>query len=306
MSPTNTHAALSEIAAERILVLDGAMGTMGQACEGDEEGVRGERFAEHSHDLRGNTDVLSLTRPELVASIHHRFLAAGADLLTTNTVNTNAIAQADYGLKAHVGELNRAAAELAPRYDLPILVAASFRDDVPGTLIRKQVQMEPSNRVRGIALEPDVALITIRAVPDRPGIASQVFGPLADAGINVATIVQNASAERLTDLTFSVAHDQAEAAHGLCREGAGDLGAGEVILDEHAAKVSIVGTGMQSGVGYAAKMFHALAGADVNIELISTSEIRITAIVHEDDGKNAVQVLHAAFELDDPAPAGAE
>ena len=202
------------------------------------------------------------------------------------------------------GVMHPRAVELGLLYDLPILVASSFREDVPGTLIRKQVQMEPSNRVRGIALDRDVALITIRAVPDRPGIASQVFGPLAEAGINVDTIVQNASAERLTDMTFSVAHDQAAAAHALCRDGAGDLGASDVILDEHAAKVSIVGTGMQSGVGYAAKMFRALAEAAINIELISTSEIRITAIVHEDDGQSAVRVLHAAFELDEPVRAG--
>ncbi|PZC49260.1 MAG: aspartate kinase [Chloroflexi bacterium] len=201
------------------------------------------------------------------------------------------------------GVMHPRAVEIGLLYDLPILVASSFKEDLPGTLIRKQVQMEPSNRVRGIALDRDVALITIRAVPDRPGIAAQVFGPLADAGINVDTIVQNASAARLTDLTFSVAHDQAAAAHDLCRQVAADLGAGAVILDEHAAKVSIVGTGMQSGVGYAAKMFRALAGASVNIELISTSEIRITAIVHEDDGRKAVQVLHAAFELDEPVTA---
>ena len=198
------------------------------------------------------------------------------------------------------GVMHPRAVELGLLYDLPILVASSFKRDVPGTLIRKQVAMEPSNRVRGIALDKDVALITIRAVPDRPGIAAQVFGPLADFGISVDTIVQNASAERLTDLTFSVAHDQAAAAHEHCRARAADLGAGDVILDEHAAKVSIVGTGMQTGVGYAAKMFRAMADAGVNIELITTSEIRITAIVHEDDGPNAVRILHSAFELDEP------
>lgn len=201
------------------------------------------------------------------------------------------------------GVIHPRAVELGLLYDLPILVASSFEEDVPGTLIRKQVRMEPSNRVRGIALDSDVAVITIRAVPDRPGIAAQVFGPLADAGINVDTIVQNASVERLTDLTFSVAHDQAALAHELCRRDAGALGASDVILDEHAAKVSIVGTGMQSGVGYAAKMFRALSDNGINIELISTSEIRITAIVHEDAGPTAVRVLHAAFDLDEPVAA---
>jgi aspartate kinase len=202
------------------------------------------------------------------------------------------------------GVMHPRAVELGLLYDLPILVASSFRDDIPGTLIRKQVRMEPSNRVRGIALDADVAGITIRAVPDRPGIAAQVFGPLADAGIIVDTIVQNASAERLTDLTFSVAHDQADAAHQICLATATELQAGAVLLDAHLAKVSIVGTGMQSGVGFAATMFRALSDASINIELITTSEIRITVVVHEDSAEHAVQVLHAAFQLDEPVTAG--
>ena len=202
------------------------------------------------------------------------------------------------------GVMHPRAVELGLLYDLPILVASAFTESVPGTLIRKQVVMEPSNRVRAIAIDTDVAAVTIRAVPDRPGIAAQVFGPLADAGISVDTIVQNASAERLTDLTFSVAHGQAARALDLVRALATDLDAGAVISDEHLAKVSIVGTGMQSGVGYASTMFRALAEAGVNIELITTSEIRITALVHEDAGRRAVQVLHAAFQLDEPIAAG--
>jgi aspartate kinase len=165
--------------------------------------------------------------------------------------------------------------------------------------------VEPSNRVRAIALDTDVAAVTLRAVPDRPGIAGRLFGPLADAGVFVDTIVQNASAERLTDLTFSVAHDQAAKASEIVTPLATEMGAGAVIVDEHLAKVSIVGTGMQSGVGYAATMFRALADAEVNIELITTSEIRITALVHEDHAAAAVRVLHAAFQLDDPPPAPA-
>ena len=201
------------------------------------------------------------------------------------------------------GVMHPRAVELGLLYDLPILVASAFNEGVAGTRIRKQVVMEPSNRVRGIALDTDVAAITIRAIPDRPGIAAQVFGPLADAGISVDTIVQNSSVERLTDLTFSVAHGQAARAIELVRAGADDLEAGDVILDEHLAKVSIVGTGMQSGVGYASTMFQALAEAGVNIELITTSEIRITALVHEDAADPAVRVLHAAFQLDESVAA---
>ncbi len=201
------------------------------------------------------------------------------------------------------GIMHPRAVEVGLLYDIPILVASSFNPDIAGTLIRKQVLMEPSNRVRGIALDTDVAAITLRAVPDQPGIAGRLFGSLADAGVSVDTIVQNASAERLTDLTFSVAHNQATKAREIITPLAADMGAGDIIVDDHLAKVSIVGTGMQSGVGYAATMFRALADADVNIELITTSEIRITALVHEDRATQAVRVLHAAFQLDQPPTA---
>jgi 5-methyltetrahydrofolate--homocysteine methyltransferase len=113
MSEDNAMSRLSELAEERILVFDGAMGTMVQALDLDEAGFRGKRFAGHASDLEGNADVLSLTRPDLIATIHEQFLAAGADLLTTNTFNANAVAQADYGLESHVAEINRAAARLA-------------------------------------------------------------------------------------------------------------------------------------------------------------------------------------------------
>ena len=192
------------------------------------------------------------------------------------------------------------AVELGLLYSIPILVASAFSQDAPGTLIREQVIMEPSNRVRGIALDTDVATITVRAVPDQPGIAAGLFGPLADAGISVDTIVQNASLEKLTDLTFSVHHDDWERARAMVEPICAEIGAADVIVDHNLAKVSIVGTGMQSGVGYAATMFRALAEAAINVQLITTSEIRITALVHADHARDAVRVLHAAFQLDEP------
>ena len=203
------------------------------------------------------------------------------------------------------GVVHPRAVELGLLYDLPILVASSFKESEPGTLIRRQVEMEPENRVRGVALDGDVAAVTVRAVPDRPGIATQLFGPLADAGIVVDTIVQNASVERLTDLTFSIHRDQKAHAIEIVQGVAAEINAGAVIVDEHLAKVSVVGTGMQSGVGYAATMFRALADATINIELITTSEIRITALVHQDVAAEAVRVLHAAFQLDEPVPSRA-
>ena len=200
--------------------------------------------------------------------------------------------------------LHPRAVELGLLYDVPILVASSFHEEVPGTLIRKQVEMEPINRVRGIALDLDVDALTVRAVADRPGIAAQLFGPLADAGISVDTIVQNASVERLTDLTFSVTHADLPRAQEIIAPVANKISEGSLIVDRDLAKVSIVGTGMQSAPGFAARMFRALAEAGINIQLISTSEIRITALVARDRGQDAVRALHTAFQLDEPVHSG--
>lgn len=197
--------------------------------------------------------------------------------------------------------MNPRAVELGLLHDVPIVVASAFHEDVPGTWIRKQVNMEPENRVRGIALDMDVAAFTVRAVPDRPGIAARIFGSLADAGISVDTIVQNASVERLTDLTFSVTQADGERARAIIESVATEIDAAAVMVDQRLAKVSIVGTGMQTGPGYAATMFRALADASINIQLITTSDIRIAALVRADRAQEAVRVLHSAFRLDEPA-----
>ena len=158
--------------------------------------------------------------------------------------------------------------------------------------------MEPTNKVRAIAHDFDVGKITLRGVPDRPGIAASVFEPLAAAAISVDTIVQNASTEKLTDLTFTVAKTDLpkamEIVAPLCRE----IDARDVVTDDTLGKVSIVGTGIQSAPGYAARMFRTLSEAGINIEIISTSEIRITCIIPEDRAADAVRALHAAFELE--------
>ena len=193
------------------------------------------------------------------------------------------------------------AVELGLLYQVPILVASSQAEFGAGggTLIRERVQMEPENRVRTVALDRDVASVTLRHVPDRPGIAAQLFGPLADAGISVDTIVQNASDLQLTDLTFTVTQDDWEQTQELSGPLAAELGAADVLFDHDLVKVSLIGTGMQSGPGYAATMFRSLSDAGINIELITTSEIRITCLVRADRGEEAVRVLHAAFQLDE-------
>jgi len=194
--------------------------------------------------------------------------------------------------------MHNRAVELGKVYNMPILVASSTRD-VPGTLIHGGTEMvEQRNKVSGIAHDSDVAKVTVRGVPDRPGIAASLFGPLSDAGISVDTIVQNASAEKITDLTFTVARNELDKAMRLAQPLAKQIGAGELLSDVSLAKVSIVGAGMQSGPGYAATMFRTLFDAGINIELITTSEIRITCIIDESKVAEAVRALHKAFELE--------
>ena len=194
-------------------------------------------------------------------------------------------------------KMNPRSIELAAVYQVPVLVAHTFGDGT-GTLIHGgDMTMEVRKAVTGIAVDRNVAKITVRGVRDRPGIAAGLMRPLADAGINVDVIVQNASADGLTDMTFTVAEADAPRATDLTRRHS-DIEFTEVISGAGLAKVSIVGTGMQNAPGYAARMFAALAAAGVNIEMITTSEIRITCIVSREQVQAAVQALHDAFELE--------
>jgi aspartate kinase len=158
--------------------------------------------------------------------------------------------------------------------------------------------MEIRNKVTAITQDMDVAKITIVGVPDRPGIAAAIFEPLAKAGVSVDTIVQNASIKNITDLTFTVTKGDADKAMKVVKPIAGKIGARECVADTRLAKVSIIGTGMQNTPGYAATMFSTLYAAGVNIQLITTSEIRITVIIAEDRAQEAVKALHKAFELE--------
>jgi aspartate kinase len=157
---------------------------------------------------------------------------------------------------------------------------------------------EMRNRVRGIATEKNVAKITVYSVVDRPGIAAALFEPLADADISVDIIVQNAGVSGSTDLTFTVAASDLNRSMEVVDKVAMDLGTDKVGSSAGLAKVSIVGTGMQDAPGYASRMFSALSEGGINIEMITTSEIRITCIVEEDKVGIAARVLHDAFELE--------
>jgi aspartate kinase len=202
---------------------------------------------------------------------------------------------------AHQGAqvMQTRAVELGWVNDVVIEVLSSF-EDAPGTLIKEDPLVEQRNKVRGLAHDRNVAKLTLVEVPDRPGVARSVFEPLAEAGINVDMIVQNIGHGGATDLSFTIPQVELAKAKRILEPVARDLGSRELTTDSSVAKVSIVGAGIQNAPGYAARMFRALSDAGVNIEMISTSEIRITTIIAEDALETAVRALHEAFELERP------
>ncbi len=197
------------------------------------------------------------------------------------------------------------AVELGWINGIEIEVLSSF-EDAPGTLIREDPLVEQRNKVRGLAHDRNVAKVTLLAVPDRPGIARSVFAPLADAGINVDMIVQNVGHDGATDLSFTVPRAELARAQRVLAPVVAEMGARGVTADPTVAKVSIVGAGLHNAPGYAARMFGTLADAGVNIEMISTSEVRITCVIGEGQLAAALGALHGAFELERPDPVDAD
>jgi len=196
------------------------------------------------------------------------------------------------------------AVELGWVNGVEIEVLSSF-EDAPGTLIREDPFVEQRNKVRGLAHDRNVAKVTLVEVPDRPGVAASVFEPLAEAGINVDMIVQNVGHRGATDLSFTVPAAQLATARRILDPLVRALGFRDMATDEDVAKVSIVGAGLHNAPGYAARMFRTLADAGVNIEMISTSEVRITCMIGDAQVEQAVAALHAAFELEKPDPVDA-
>ncbi|WP_424939374.1 aspartate kinase [Aliiroseovarius sp. S253] len=192
--------------------------------------------------------------------------------------------------------------ELAMRYKVKLRVLSSFEEYDPeaGTLVCDEEDIVESNVVSGVAYSRDEAKMTLISVADRPGIASAIFTPLADAGVNVDMIVQNISEEGRTDMTFSCPVDQvarAEKAMAAAKE-AGDINFHDIVADTDVAKVSIVGIGMRSQAGIAAKMFQVLSNEGINIKVITTSEIKLSVLIDRKYMELAVQALHDAFELE--------
>ena len=194
-------------------------------------------------------------------------------------------------------KMNPRSIELGAVYDMPVYVASSFSYE-SGTLIHGgEHTMEVRKAVTGIAVDRNVGKITVRGVIDRPGVAAGLLQPLADAGVSVDVIVQNASSDGTTDFTFTVAQASVDKAAEILGSDSG-VEYAEVVTGSDLAKVSIVGTGMENAPGYAAKMFATLSEVGVNIDMITTSEIRITTIIDRDQVQSAVQALHDAFDLE--------
>lgn len=187
--------------------------------------------------------------------------------------------------------------EVAKKYNVPVWVKSSLIQNGKGTLICAEVKAMEDVLVRGVALAQNEAKITIFGVPDKPGVAARVFKTLADRNINVDMIIQNKTKTHYTDLTFTVFKSELKKATDGVKTAVKQVGAKGFDCDQNIAKISVVGVGMRSHSGVASKMFDVLAKARVNIQMISTSEIKISCVIDLKSGKKAVQVLHKAFGL---------
>ncbi|MFJ2467869.1 aspartate kinase [Pseudomonas sp. NPDC087615] len=196
------------------------------------------------------------------------------------------------------------AVEFAGKYNVPLRVLHSFKEG-PGTLItidEEETLEQPI--ISGIAFNRDEAKLTIRGVPDTPGVAFKILGPISAANIEVDMIVQNVAHDNTTDFTFTVHRNDYQGAQTVLENTAREIGAREVVGDTKIAKVSIVGVGMRSHAGVASRMFESLAKESINIQMISTSEIKVSVVIEEKYLELAVRALHTAFELDAPARQG--
>jgi aspartate kinase len=189
--------------------------------------------------------------------------------------------------------------EIALLYRVPVRVLSTFDADGGGTLLCDEEDIVEKKPVTGIAYSRDEAKITLHRVPDQPGVAAAIFGPLADAGVNVDMIVQNVSEDgRKTDLTFTVARSELAHAIDAIEKAASQIGYKDLTSDSNVAKISIIGIGMRAHPGVAQTMFRTLSDKGINIQVISTSEIKVSVLIAEEYVELAVRALHSAYELD--------
>ena len=189
------------------------------------------------------------------------------------------------------------AVEYASKFNLPIRVLSSFNEG-EGTLVQEEKNIMERPIVSGISSIDSEAKLTIRGVPDIPGVAAKILSPISDAGIEVDVIVQNIGADNTTDFTFTVNEDDTKQAEEILKKTSTTLGGGLIDVDDDIAKISIVGRGMRAHAGVASKMFQALAKSEINISMITTSEIKISVVIKKSEMSKAVAALHDAFDLD--------
>ena len=189
------------------------------------------------------------------------------------------------------------AVEYASKFNLPIRVLSSFNEG-EGTLVQEEKNIMERPIVSGISSIDSESKLTIRGVPDIPGVAAKILSPISDAGIEVDVIVQNIGADNTTDFTFTVNKDDTKQAEEILKKTSTTLGGGLIDVDDEIAKISIVGRGMRAHAGVASKMFQALAKSEINISMITTSEIKISVVIKKSEMTKAVAALHDAFDLD--------
>ena len=234
-------------------------------------------------DIYTDVDGIYTTDPRIVAKARKLDKIAYEEMLELASV----------GAKV----LQTRSVELAMKERVRVQVLSSFTD-LPGTLVVDEDEIVEKEIVSGIAYSRDEAKITVRRVPDRPGIAAAIFGPLSGAGVNVDMIVQNMSADGTTDMTFTIGRTDLPRARAIMDEHRSSIGWAEILSDPDVAKISVVGVGMRSHTGVANTMFAALASKGINIQVISTSEIKVSVLIGAEYTELAVRALHTAYGLD--------
>jgi aspartate kinase len=236
-------------------------------------------------DIYTDVDGVYTTDPRIVTKAHRLEKIAYEEMLE----------MASLGAKV----LQTRSVEIAMLYRVPVRVLSTFDPDGAGTLVCDEDDIVEKKPVTGIAYSRDEAKITLHRIPDQPGVAAAIFGPLADAGVNVDMIVQNVSEDgRKTDLTFTVSRGELARALDAIEKAAPHIGYKDVTSDANVAKISIIGIGMRAHSGVAQTMFRTLSEKGINIQVISTSEIKVSVLIAEEYVELAVRALHSAYELD--------
>ena len=289
ISDINTSRILQEIKEDKIIIIAGFQGVN---IDGDITtlGRGGSDTTAVALAAALNADVCEIyTDVEGIYTTDPRIVSNAKKLDKINYEDM--LEMAVLGAKMHPRSI-----ELASIYDVPVYVAGTFSKET-GTLITKGVNMEKTKTVTGIAIDKNVSKITIKKIKNLPGTAAAILKPLSDNSISIDVIVQNTPSDGFIDFSFSLSQEDLEKAYEILNNN-NTLDFEEVVKGEDFAKISLVGTGMQNAPGYATEMFNALGEKNISIDMITTSEIRITCLINQNDLDIAVNSLHETFELD--------